>query len=96
MANNLTANPMFIDTAAVINTATCRPKAIAWVSDQASNCDIAANDDLLFSDAAGNRVVGKRASFAGDGLEMYHFPVNFSCKGLTLTTIDGGVCYLFF
>jgi len=49
---------------------------------------------MLLSDAAGNRIIGKRAEAAGDGLE-WHFPAGFSCEGMTMTTIDGGVCYIF-
>jgi hypothetical protein len=97
MANNLTMNPMFVDTAATLFPVG-KPvyvKAIAWVSDQASGYDIAANDDLLVSDSAGNRVVGKRASFAGDGFEMYHFVEGYNTDGLVVTTIDGGVCYIY-
>jgi hypothetical protein len=96
MANVLTTNPIFLDTAGVVHTATCSPKAVAWVSDQASNCDIAADDDFLISDANGGRIIGKRAEEAGDGFDMVFFPPNYTCEGLTLTTIDGGVCYLYF
>ena len=98
MANNLNMNPMFLDTAVALIPAgvPAYPRAIAWVADQAAGSDIAANDDFLLSDSAGNRIVGKRATFAGDGLEMYHFPEGYNVNGLTLTTIDGGVCYLYF
>src|SRR5512133_957491 len=97
MANVLSTNPMFVDTAGVLKLKAQNPyiKAIAWLNDQASGCDIAANDDLLLSDADGNRIIGKRAIAAGDGIEMYHFPENYQPNGLTMTTIDGGVCYIF-
>lgn len=95
MANITTTNPIFCDTAGVLKTGKITfIRAIAWVSDQASNCDIAADDDLLLSDSTGVRIIGKRASFSGDGLEMYHFPQDYIVNGLTMTTIDGGVCYI--
>jgi len=97
MANVLTTNPIFCDTAGVLKlkAANVYLKAIAWVADQASGCDIAADDDMLLSDANGARIIGKRASYIGDGIEMYHFPEGYQPPGLTMTTIDGGVCYIF-
>ncbi len=98
MANNLEMNPMFIDTAVAIFPASKQVslKAVAWLADQVAGKDIAIDDDLLISDANGGRIIGKRASSIGDGLEMYHFPEGYYCDGLTVTTIDGGVLYLFF
>lgn len=97
MANVINAKPIFCDTAATLYLAekSVNLKAIAWLNDQASGCDIAADDDMLLSDGNGNRIIGKRAVFAGDGIEMYHFPENFACDGLVMTTLDGGVCYIF-
>ena len=97
MANNLNMNPIFCDTAATFFPASkqLNLRAIAWLNDQASGSDIAASDDMLLSDANGNRIVGKRAISAGDGIEMYHFPENLIVNGLVMTTLDGGVCYIF-
>ncbi len=96
MANVVTTNPILCDTAGVLKVdEPTYLKAIAWVSDQASGSDIAADDDMLLSDSDGNRIIGKRASFAGDGLEMWHFPEHYCVNGLTMTTIDGGLCYIF-
>ena len=66
---------------------------VFWVEDQTSAKDIAADDDFLLSDADGNRIVGKRAAGAGDDLAIT------PCRplvvdGITVTTMDGGVCYI--
>ena len=94
MANNTNANPMYCDTAAALKTSDVWIKAIYWGSDQTSGKDIAADDDVLISDAAGNRIWGKRASFAGDG-DFIPFPDGHLAGGVTVTTLDGGVLYIF-
>ena len=85
---------LYADAAAdVLATGTKEILMIAWVSDQASGKDIAADDDFLLSDANGNRIIGKRAEVAGDDLGLVPcqpLPVN----GITVTTMDGGVCYV--
>ncbi len=67
---------------------------IAWVSDQAAGKDIATDDDFLLSDINGKRIIGKRAKFAGDDLGIAipgnPLPVN----GIEVTTMDGGVVYV--
>ena len=96
MANAIDGvNPIRCDTAATLKASgiKVRIKAICWESDGASQ--IAGDDDLLISNADGDEIYGKRAEFAGDGVGMYHFPENFESNGLVMTTIDGGVCYIF-
>lgn len=80
-------------TAAQAETGRFRIMGVYWMSDQAANKDIAANDDFLLSDAAGNRIAGKRAEAAGDGLELSLAKPQF-VNGFTVTTMDGGVCYI--
>ena len=84
---------LYADATGALVTGNQRITMIAWVEDQASNKDIAADDDLLISDAAGNRIVGKRAAFAGDDLGIS------PCKplladGITVSLLDGGVVYI--
>lgn len=85
---------MYTDTAGqVITTDIIEVIAILWVSDQAAGKDIATDDDFLLSDKNGQRIVGKRAKFAGDDLAP-PLPKPFWANGLTVTTMDGGVCYV--
>ena len=96
MANVISGSaPIRCDTAATLrgDGMPVRLLAIAWESDSASQ--IAGDDDILLSDADGNEIFGKRAAFAGDGVPMYHFPENYRTNGLVMTTIDGGVCYVY-
>lgn len=96
MANNLVPNPKFVDTAATVFATGERVhlRSIAWLSDQASGSDIAADDDFLLSDGGGNRIIGKRAEAVGDGL-IFEFPDGYIVNGLVVTTLDGGVVYIF-
>lgn len=94
MATQTDLSYLYADATGVLVTGTHYIKMIAWVSDQASTKDIAADDDFLLSDADGNRIIGKRAEFAGDDLGITvpgnPMPVN----GITVTTMDGGVVYV--
>ena len=94
MANSLLANPYYGDTAGVLTTEQVRIRAIYWGSDETATDDIAADDDVLFSDANGNRIWGKRAEFAGDG-DYVPFPDGLMVNGITVTTIDGGYFYVY-
>ena len=44
--------------------------------------------------AAGNILISKRASFAGDDLYVA-FPFGLKCNGLTCTAIDGGIAFIY-
>lgn len=84
---------LYADTTGTLITGDQKVTMIAWVSDQASNKDIAADDDFLLSDTLGHRIIGKQAKFAGDDLcitPCKPLPV----KGLSVTTMDGGVLYV--
>ena len=94
MANTTNGNPKFGYEAGVLVSGPAKLKAIYWGSDQTAGADIAADDDVLFSDANGNRIWGKRAEFAGDG-DYVPFPDGLQVNGLTVTTIDGGYFYVY-
>jgi len=95
MANSLYTNPVYFDsTSGASLTGKVVITAVVWVSDSGTNLDIAADDDFLLSDGNGMKIIGKRAESAGDDLYIPFWgglPVN----GVTLTTMDGGVCYVY-
>ncbi len=70
-----------------------RIKAIVWTSSEGSGLDIAADDDMLLEDGAGQKIVGKRAEAAGDGLELA-IPGGLDVMGLKAEDLDGGVLYV--
>ena len=94
MVNVLTGTVLYFDsTTAASVTGLLKILGIFWTSDQGSGLDIAADDDFLLSDANGNRIIGKRAEFAGDDLGIA--PCQPLCvNGVTVTTMDGGNCYI--
>ena len=95
MANSLYTNPIYLDaTAASSRTGNMVLMAVAWVSDSGSGDDIAADDDFLLSDSMGNKIIGKRAEVAGDDLYIT-WPMGLPVDGITLTTLDGGVVYVY-
>uniref|UniRef100_A0A6H1ZTH6 Uncharacterized protein n=1 Tax=viral metagenome TaxID=1070528 RepID=A0A6H1ZTH6_9ZZZZ len=94
MANLTAGNPLYGYEAGVLTTKQVKIKAIEWVSDQTATADIAAADDVLLSDANGQRVWGKRAVWDGDG-DYVPFPDGLVANGLTVTTIDGGYLYVY-
>ena len=92
--NQVNNNVIYFNAAAQeLLTIRFRIKAIVWTSNEGVNLDIAADDDMLLSDAAGNKIVGKRAEGAGDGLELA-LPGGLDVMGLIATTLDGGVLYV--
>ena len=44
----------------------------------------------------GNRIIGKRAKFAGDDLNDGIYNPGVPQEGFVITTIDAGVCYVAF
>ena len=94
MANLTACNPKYGCETGVLVSGQARIKAIYWGSDATGTADIAADDDVLFSDANGNRIWGKRAEFAGDG-DYVPFPDGLMVNGITVTTIDGGYFYVY-
>lgn len=77
-------------------TGPVRIRSIKWVSDQGSGKDIAADDDFLLSDKRANRIIGKRAEFAGDDFNDGIYNPGIPSDGFVVTTMDGGVCYITF
>jgi len=94
MANLTASNPLYGYEAGVLTAKQVKIKAIEWVSDETATADIAAADDVLLSDANGNRIWGKRAVWDGDG-DYVPFPDGLVSNGLTITTIDGGYLYVY-
>jgi len=88
------ANPMYVDTAAEIQVGRMTIQSILWVSNDTGGDDIAADDDFELTDTAGNILISKRASFAGDDLYVA-FPFGLKCNGLTCTAIDGGIAFIY-
>jgi len=93
MASTLTGNVLYSDGAATLTSNRCRVTGIFWTADDTSEKDIATDDDFLLSDSNGDRIIGKKASFIGDDLGIVHNP-GLPCNGVTITTMDGGVCYV--
>jgi len=67
---------------------------IYWTADAAS--EIATDNDFLVSDAAGNRIIGKRAKAAGDDLAITYDSNPLIVDGVVITTMDAGVAYIHF
>jgi hypothetical protein len=86
----------YTDTAGQGVSGTVYIREIKWVGDQASGKDIAATDDFLVSDSYGTRIVGKRAISDGDDFKDGPYNPGIPSEGFTVTTMDGGVCYITF
>lgn len=67
---------------------------IFWIADQVGGEDIATDDNFLLSDTDGYRIIGKMASFIGDDLGVVIPPPGLKVDGVVITTMDGGVCYV--
>ncbi len=94
MANVLSGNPYVCDSTGVLTTGHITIQAITWTGTQATNRDIAANDDFELLDGSGNWVAGKRAQVAGDDYAIT-FPLGLRKSGLNLTALDGGICCIY-
>lgn len=72
-----------------------RIRAVVWTSNQGSNLDIAADDDMLLEDGDGNPVIGMRAEVADSTLQI-SFPGNgVVVNGLKAEDLDGGVLFVY-
>lgn len=92
MANDITSNPIVIDTAATtaLTTVTFHVTAIRWVSASAS-----AGDAISLKNAAGKEVYATVAS-GSNYVEESHFdrpPIRF--VGLIPATVGSGTVYLY-
>jgi hypothetical protein len=92
MANSTSTKVLYFDTAASI-TGPYQIIGIFWLADEATNKDIAADDDVLITQANGERIIGQRAEFTGDSLKVT--PCRPLCvEGITVSALDGGVVYI--
>jgi len=94
MANSIDAqNPIICDTAGELKPdGVLYPKSIVWTDIDGN--EIGDNEDLLLKDNDEVVLFCTRSAAAGDGT-IFYFPKNFKCNGLTMTTIDGGVAYIY-
>jgi len=84
----------YTDTAGQGVAGPVRIRSIKWVSDQAAA--MAADNDFLLSDSAGNRICGKRGEFIGDDFNDGVYNPGILSDGFVVTTMDSGVCYITF
>ncbi len=94
MANNLNANPLFVDTTNGAKTGLMRISCITWTGTQTGGKDIAANDDFLVTTTAGDSICSKRAIAAGDDFVVNFIPP-YIAEGIIVEDLDGGVCHIF-
>lgn len=93
MANDVNGNPLYFDEAGS-KTGLLFIKSISWTSNEGAGLDIAADDDFLVSDSKGRVIIGKRAEAAGDDLHIDYGEKGKPVNGVTVTTINGGVCFI--
>jgi len=90
MANNLTGNPLVIDTAATITTYPTKVKFMRWTP-------TTTGDDLLVVDNAGNTIWTYKA-LAADANQGITFDLTLDgavCNGIVVSTIDNGTLYIY-
>jgi hypothetical protein len=88
MANDLTKNPLKIDTAATILTGKAfRVRSFRWVAKTAQ-----AGNELIVEDTAG-RVVFHSVAAAANHMDVY-MPGDMIVNGLVVDTIAAGVLYI--
>ena len=86
MANSVGTNPLVLDSTGVALTGPVTIRAVVFTA--------ATGEGLLLSDADGNAVLGLEAS-TGDLSPSLTVPGGIKVNGLTVTTIDGGVAYVY-
>jgi len=95
MGNVLTTNPVWVDETGSIFTHPVSIQAILWVSDDATNKDIAADDDMkILDEKGGNIICSKRAETSNDNLEI-SFPKTLHTQGIYVEELDGGVLLIY-
>lgn len=89
MANDLTGNPMLVDTAAEITTHPTHVFRMIWTP-------TTAGDDILVEDNGGANLWAYKAlaADANEGIE-YERELDCQVNGITVTTIDNGTLYIF-
>ena len=89
MANDLTTNPAFVDTAAAIVAAgRARIRAIVW--DGAAN-----GHTLVIHDASGGNVIFQARWATGDPATLVFDLGGVSVPGVYVTTIGGGTALIY-
>lgn len=94
MANVLSGNPLVCDSTGELTTDVVKVQAIVWTGTEATDKDIAANDDFALAEANLAIIAEKRASAAGDDFAIT-FPSPIKFAGLNVTKLDGGICYVY-
>ena len=92
MAINTETNRLYFDAAAQAITGVKYIIGIFWVSDESA--DIAADDDFLLLDTNDEKIIGKRAEFAGDDLGITIARPGLPVDGIKVSKLDGGYCYV--
>jgi hypothetical protein len=86
MANSVTNNPLVLDSTGVALTGSTSIKAVLFTA--------ANGNGLLLSDAAGNKIASLEAT-TGDLSPSITIPGGLRVEGITVTTIDGGIAYIY-
>ncbi len=89
MANDLTANPYIIDTAATITEGLIHINRITWKEPGTEG------DDLTLTDGADNVIEDVNALNVGTGAEMDK-ELNQMFTGLKVSVIDAGTLYVYY
>ena len=90
----ITANPIYIDTAATIHVGWITIQTITWVNDETAGDDIIAADFFELTDTAGNIIASKTAVYDGDDYSV-SYPLGLKVNGLICTSIDGGIGFVY-
>ena len=95
MANVTTFNPIKVDTVGSILTTPATIKAILWVSNDTTDKDIAADDDMETLDkSGGNLIRSKRAEAVTDSLQI-SFSNGLHVQGIYVSKLDGGILLIY-
>jgi hypothetical protein len=89
MANDLTGNPLKVDTAAAITTHPTHVFRMVWTP-------TTAGDDILVEDNGGSDLWAYKAIAADSNQAIaYEREFNSQVNGITVTTIDHGTLYIY-
>ena len=88
MANDLTGNPLSIDTAAVIYTRTVQINKVVWESPTTDGHTIDVTDN------SGHKIFSTTALAGGTGI-TYERDLNETFSGLKVVTIQSGTLYVY-
>ena len=82
------------DTTGISEKITLQIVMLAWVSNDGTNMDIAADDDLSITDGNDIEVITKRAEAAGDGIDPVCFNPPLKMSGIKIAKLGGGVVHI--